>query len=96
METFENPFPHGFIYGEYGIGSPPKIVHELDIIELSISIREKPNWSEKINDPTIVAKWKAEAAETMDQSDEKIDYVLAELGTRINEARLFHRFYLRL
>lgn len=80
METFETPFPHGFLYGEYGVGVTPKSVHELDIIRLSISIREKANWSEKMNDPTIVAKWKAEIADTISQSDKKFDYVLAELG----------------
>lgn len=80
MGTFETPFPHGFIMGDYGVGSAPKIVDELDIIKLSISIREKPNWSEKMNDPVIVSKWKAEMADRMTQSDKKFDYVLAELG----------------
>lgn len=80
METFEKPFPHGFIHAEYGDGSVPKSVDELDMIRLSISIREKPNWSDKMNDPTIVAKWRAEVADTMTQSDKKFDYVLAELG----------------
>ncbi|XP_037043321.1 uncharacterized protein LOC119079482 [Bradysia coprophila] len=80
METFATPFPHGFIYGEYGVGVVPKSVDELDMIRLSISIREKPNWSDKMNDPIIVAKWKAEIADSMSQSDKKFDYVLAELS----------------
>lgn len=80
METFETPFPHGFIMGDYGVGSVPKIVDEMDIIKLSISIREKPNWSEKMNDPIIVSKWRAEIADSITQSDKKFDYVLAELG----------------
>lgn len=80
MDTLETPFPHGFVYASYGDGSTPKSVDEMDIIKLSISIREKPNWSEKMNDPVIVAKWKAEIADTITQSDKKFDYVLAELG----------------
>lgn len=80
METFETPFPHGFIYADYGVGALPKTVDEMDMITLSINIREKPNWSEKINDPTIVAKWKSEIAESIEQSEKKFDFVLAELG----------------
>lgn len=87
METFETPFPHGFIYGDYGIGSVPKIVDEMDIIQLSISIREKPNWSEKMNDSTIVSKWKAEIADSITQCDKKFEYVLAELGEIFRENR---------
>lgn len=83
METFETPFPHGFIHAEYGIGSVPKTVDEMDLIELSISIREKPNWSEKMNDPIIVSKWRSEIADSISQSEKKFDFVLAELGKNL-------------
>ena len=36
---------------------------------LSNAIREKPNWWEKINDPTLVEKWKQEA---LDQQKDEI------------------------
>lgn len=78
METFETPFRHQFIYGDYGKGSKPKIVDELNMIRVSISIREKVNWSEKIGDPTIAAKWRQEVRGLI--NNEQFDYVLAELG----------------
>lgn len=80
METFETPFPHGFILDYYGVGEIPKTVDEMDLITLSIAIREKPNWAEKMNDPLIVAKWKAEIADSFEQNEKKFDFVMAELG----------------
>lgn len=76
----ETPLPHGFIDGSYGDGYLPKTVDEMDMINLSINIREKPNWFEKINDPTIVAKWRSEIGNSIEQCQKKFDFVLAELG----------------
>lgn len=64
------------------VGVLPKLVDELDILKLASCIRDKPNWQQKMRDPTIIEKWKEEAAAIkprMTQSDNKLDYVLAEL-----------------
>ncbi|KAJ6634204.1 hypothetical protein Bhyg_17384, partial [Pseudolycoriella hygida] len=58
----------------------PKVRDELDIIQISNIIREEANWSEKINDPIVVAKWKAEIAVKYLHGDQKFDFVLDELG----------------
>ncbi|KAJ6628973.1 hypothetical protein Bhyg_15853 [Pseudolycoriella hygida] len=72
METFEIPFVTGSLtFGHYRTGIPnPKSVQELDIIELSSRIREKSNWSDKINDPIIVEKWRYELADCYNGSIE--------------------------
>ncbi|KAG4067751.1 hypothetical protein HA402_005523 [Bradysia odoriphaga] len=80
VETFETSFPHGAIPAEYGVVVFPKSFSELDMIRLSIRIREEPNWSENMNDPIIVARWRTEMAGRLMQGDRKFDYVLAELG----------------
>ncbi|XP_037043325.1 uncharacterized protein LOC119079487 [Bradysia coprophila] len=80
METFETPFPYGLIQADYGVIVFPNSYSEWDIIRISISIREEANWAEKMNDPTVVARWKDEIASPMSQSERKFEYVLAELG----------------
>ncbi len=72
------PFPHPFISGDYGTGSLPKTVVELNMMALSASIRSKPNWWEKIKDEKIVAKWTKEAAD-QGATEDQIKYVLKEL-----------------
>lgn len=64
----------------------PRALHELKMCELSATLREKPQWHEKILDANIVAKWRKEAEEQSRRmpeserlSSEMIDYVLSEL-----------------
>lgn len=56
----------------------PKTLVELKLIKISQKIRSKSNWMEKINNPSIVAKWKSEMAEQSVTAAE-FDYVLDEL-----------------
>ncbi|KAH8798077.1 hypothetical protein DL96DRAFT_1781872 [Flagelloscypha sp. PMI_526] len=59
---------------------------EVQMIALSWSLRQKPNWQEKIKDETILKKWKNEALASqegvlreMKVTEKMIDYALEEL-----------------
>lgn len=56
----------------------PKTLLELNLINISQKIRSKPNWMEKIKNPSIVAKWKSEIAEQSVTATE-FEYILDEL-----------------
>lgn len=56
----------------------PKTLLELNLINISQKIRSKPNWMEKIKNPSIVAKWKSEIAEQSVTAAE-FEYILDEL-----------------
>ena len=74
-------FVHPFVVGEVfdGNGLKPKTLIELTMMQLSGSIRSKDKWFEKINDPTIVNKWKQEAQQDNRLTSKQIDYVFDEL-----------------
>jgi len=87
-ENKQPTFPSPFKQLDYQDGAPPKCLRELRMMQLSASIREKPDWERKKDDPAIVTKWRQEA--TAPQPDdaanpgrvvtpEMFDYVLAEL-----------------
>lgn len=57
----------------------PKTVIELKLMKISQNIRAKVNWITKVENPTIVAKWKAECAEKLQTTDEEFEYVVDEL-----------------
>jgi hypothetical protein len=58
----QKPFPSPFsFFQDYGSGMPAATARELRMMYLSQSIREKPAWREKMQDPDIVAKWTQEA-----------------------------------
>lgn len=56
----------------------PKTLLELNLINISQKIRSKPDWMEKIKNPSIVAKWKSEIAEQSVTAAE-FEYILDEL-----------------
>lgn len=57
---------------------PPKCLVELKMLAMSQEIRSKPDWSEKVMKPEIVAKWRKEA-EKQELSSEAVDYVIDEV-----------------
>lgn len=56
----------------------PKTLVELKLIKLSQKIRSKPNWIDKIKDPSIVARWKSELLE-QGVTEAEFEYILDEL-----------------
>ncbi|MFH8487551.1 DUF4246 domain-containing protein [Streptomyces longisporoflavus] len=56
----------------------PRTLRELQMMECSAAIREKPSWSVKMNDPEIVARWTREAS-AQGMTEAQIRYVLDEL-----------------
>lgn len=74
-------FPHPFVVGEVfdGNGLKPKTLVELSMMQLSGAIRSKENWFHKINDQSIVQKWKEEALKENRLNQKQIDYVFDEL-----------------
>ncbi|CAF3289403.1 unnamed protein product [Rotaria sp. Silwood2] len=79
QNTDLQPFRHPFRSGDYGDGSPPKTLVELQMMHLSSIIRTKLTWYEKMKDETIRNKWKEEALEQTLLTKKQIDYVLNEL-----------------
>jgi hypothetical protein len=69
---------HAFKNGEYEDGRQPKTLLEMQLMSLSASIRSKDKWYEKMEDATIVDKWKQEATQ-QGATQELIQYVLDEL-----------------
>ncbi|CAE6398819.1 unnamed protein product [Rhizoctonia solani] len=73
-------------YSGYDDNRPPaKPLVELEMIQLSARLRQKPSWWTKCRDETILSKWREEAldqAKLMQQSH--IDYVLKELDGYAN------------
>ena len=51
-----SPFPTPFEEGDYGEGQEPYTLRELALLQLAGSIREKPNWTQKIHDKAITDK----------------------------------------
>ncbi|KAH8831756.1 hypothetical protein DL96DRAFT_1588904 [Flagelloscypha sp. PMI_526] len=88
-------FPHPFHSGRLrqNEGDPPdehedfpRTVTEMNMSALSWAIRQKFNWTNKIKDPIILAKWRQEAVEgealklrECRLSEKAVDYVLKEL-----------------
>ncbi|EJD02430.1 uncharacterized protein FOMMEDRAFT_29447 [Fomitiporia mediterranea MF3/22] len=62
MTEPKKPFPHVVDLSNYVL-PPPRTLHELAMVKLSASIREKPNWWLKYTDPEIRARWRKEAQE---------------------------------
>jgi hypothetical protein len=57
----------------------PRTLRELDMMECSARIREKPRWFDKRNDAGIVARWTREAL-AQGLTEAQVRYVIAELG----------------
>ncbi|WPK24445.1 hypothetical protein PUMCH_001719 [Australozyma saopauloensis] len=76
-----SPFSHPWT-DDFWSCHPPKCLDEWLILDISRAIRNKNGWEHKLNDPEIVAKWKAEIEEQKPQShsfEEVFEYVLQEL-----------------
>ncbi|MFF7178013.1 DUF4246 family protein [Streptomyces sp. NPDC008121] len=57
----------------------PRTLRELQMMQCSAHIREKPGWFDKRNDPDIVARWTREAV-AQGLTEAQVRYVLAELA----------------
>ncbi|MFD5289214.1 DUF4246 domain-containing protein [Streptomyces rochei] len=57
----------------------PRTLRELEMIRCSAHIRSKPGWTDKMNDPDIVARWTREAV-AQGLTEAQVRYVLAELA----------------
>ncbi|SEG49442.1 Protein of unknown function [Actinacidiphila yanglinensis] len=57
----------------------PRTLRELEMMQCSAHIREKPEWFEKRNDTGIAARWTQEAL-AQGLTEAQVRYVLAELG----------------
>ncbi|RLV85721.1 hypothetical protein JA9_001701 [Meyerozyma sp. JA9] len=79
----QSPFPHPFWEAFRGVGAQPLCKDEWKIIDLSNSIREKPDWKIKYKDPVIADKWKKEYIQQIEgktrHGPEIVDFVLKEL-----------------
>ncbi len=72
------PFPHPFNASDYGEGITPYTLVELGVMAALGAIKDKPRWYEKMNDATVVAKWRAELAEQGMHSSQ-VQYIMDEL-----------------
>ncbi|EIN12310.1 hypothetical protein PUNSTDRAFT_118210 [Punctularia strigosozonata HHB-11173 SS5] len=95
LKAFGDRFPHPFTTNnELGYGSltlpgrdRPRTLVELLMCKLSSTIREKPRWHEKFQDPAVQQKWREEVLEQQGVSVPRnlaltpnmINYVLGEL-----------------
>ncbi|PPS75240.1 DUF4246 domain-containing protein [Streptomyces sp. MH60] len=57
----------------------PRTLRELEMMRCSAHIRSKPEWSDKMNDPAVVARWSREAV-AQGLTGAQARYVLAELA----------------
>ena len=74
-----DPFPNPFIVGDYDYGArKPLTLVEIEMMMLSGTIRNKPDWWEKRKDSTITSKWREEAV-SQGATKDAFEYVLAEL-----------------
>ena len=54
-------FPSPFMHYDYGVGEPPKTLHEMKLMDFEGAVCDKPGWFSKLGDEAIVARWRAEA-----------------------------------
>ncbi|EMG46910.1 hypothetical protein SBY92_005204 [Candida maltosa Xu316] len=78
-----SPFKHPWWYSFSGMGPTPRSLVEWLTVDISKSIRTKPDWETKYKNPEIVAKWTAEIKEQCQDRtkfiDEVIEYIFKEL-----------------
>eukprot|EP01097_Dermamoeba_algensis_P011482 TRINITY_DN8906_c0_g1_i1.p1 TRINITY_DN8906_c0_g1~~TRINITY_DN8906_c0_g1_i1.p1 ORF type:complete len:513 (+),score=136.73 TRINITY_DN8906_c0_g1_i1:65-1603(+) len=77
MEHVQVKFPDAFGSVESAVKSPKTLV-ELSLMELSATIRRKPEWEQKRKNSDIVSKWKEEAKQ-QSITEEQFLYVMEEL-----------------
>lgn len=78
----KSPFKHPWWHAYGGIGDQIRCLDEWLIIELSNTIRSKPDWTRKFKDQEIVKKWRDEfnlQKLSTKHPNEIFDYVLREL-----------------
>ncbi|MEV8313491.1 DUF4246 domain-containing protein [Streptomyces sp. NPDC059900] len=74
LTAFPLPFS-----GAGASGANPRTLRELQMMECSAAIREKPSWFIKMNDPEIAARWAREAS-AQGMTHAQVRYVLDELA----------------
>lgn len=72
-------FPLPFQSSRPLMWAPPRTLRELEMMQCSARIREKPRWFEKKDDAGIVARWTREAV-AQGLTEAQVRYVIAELG----------------
>ena len=72
--SFPSPFPAS----SYGNGFQMKTLRELEMMQLSASIRRKEDWFIKMKNPDILAKWQEEARRH-GCTDNQVSFVFQEL-----------------
>ena len=78
-----SPFKHPWWTAFTDSGPEPRCLDEWLTVEISNSIREKPDWKTKYKNEEIVTKWKQKIKEQCQDKtkylDQIIDYVFKEL-----------------
>ena len=82
-QRIRSPFKHPWWTAFSDSGPQPRCLDEWLTVEISNSIREKPDWKTKYKNDEIVAKWKREIKQQCQDKtrylDQIIDYVFKEL-----------------
>ncbi|KAG9073133.1 hypothetical protein KI688_000920 [Linnemannia hyalina] len=80
------PLPNPWTGDDYEDGFPVTLITELTMMAVSNTIREKPNWWLKYNDPDISARWRQEIEAAGLEREERyrlgkaeVDFVFKEL-----------------
>uniref|UniRef100_A0A914DG99 Uncharacterized protein n=1 Tax=Acrobeloides nanus TaxID=290746 RepID=A0A914DG99_9BILA len=73
------PDPFQF-HDDYSLGLEPITLQELKLLSLEAAIRRKKNWTTKIFDESIVAKWRIEYNSQQNETNDNsyFDYAIAE------------------
>ncbi|MCY0923125.1 DUF4246 domain-containing protein [Streptomyces sp. H27-G5] len=77
--TAQSAFPLPFQTSRSISFATPRTLRELQMMQCSALIREKPGWFDKMNDADIVARWTQEAM-AQGLTEAQVRYVLAELA----------------
>ncbi|BCJ28604.1 DUF4246 domain-containing protein [Actinocatenispora sera] len=72
-------FPLPFHASRSAAFATPRTLRELQMLQCSAHIREKPGWYDKMHDPEIAARWTREAID-QGMTEAQVHYVLAELA----------------
>ncbi|KAK6519195.1 hypothetical protein TWF281_003884 [Arthrobotrys megalospora] len=77
----EKAFPHGLL----SHCPPVMTVRELNMLRAMNMTTDKPDWTSKIHDATIVEKWRSEVKSQLDFTDKMFDWCLEELKDKAQQ-----------
>jgi hypothetical protein len=79
-------FPTSLGSYQYGDGEPIKTLHELRLMMFEGAVCDKPGWCAKLEQPDVVARWRAELRSTgrgrLALSDDEFEFCMEELRWR--------------